>query len=205
MKRTWLTRFVVCVVLSLVVSGATLGQCKIDGFNAARSSVWAFPDGVKYLGLRAKLTNPNFFDSGYGAAPFNIVLQPGQSAVTSSSLTYPNTTVFVSGWTSSYTPAERAAILAFVMSGGNFLGQFDDVSHSIADLFGITQPDVQGPANQMILDRNHVITDGPFGSVESLIAAENIGQFSLLPGSAGHIIAANQVGRGACGDTGVVF
>jgi hypothetical protein len=206
MIKTWLTQVVVFVVLSLVISGATLGQsCIIDGFNAARSGTWAFPDGVEYLGLRAKLTNPNFFDSGYGAAPFNIVLQPGQSTVTGSSLTYPNTTVFVSGWTGSYTPTERAAILAFVMSGGNFLGQFDDVSHSIADLFGITQPDVQGPATQMILTRDHVIMDGPFGGVESLIAAGNIGQFSLLPGSTGRILAANQVGNAAYGAAIVVF
>jgi hypothetical protein len=194
-----------CVVLGLVVSGATLGQCKIDGFNAARSGVWAFPDGTEYISLRAKLTNPNFFDSGYGAAPFNIVLQLGQSTVTTSSLTYPNTTVFVSGSTSSYTPAERAAILAFVMSGGSFLGQFDDVSHSMADLFGITQIAGDGPSNQMILDRDHVIMDGPFGGVESVIAAGNIGQFSLLPGNTGRILAANQLGTAAPNAAIVVF
>lgn len=195
MIKTWLSRFVVCVVLSLVISGATLGQnCKIDGFNAARSGIWAFPDGVEYIGLRAKLTNPNFFDPSIGAAPFTIALQPGQTTVTGSSLTYPNTTVFVSGYTAtgSYTLAERSAIMAYVMSGGNFLGQFDDTSDSIADLFGITQANVQGAANQIILDRDHVIMDGPFGGVESLIAAGAIGQFSLLPGSTGRILAANQ-------------
>jgi hypothetical protein len=206
MIKTWLRRFVVCAVLSLVVSGATLGQnCKIDGFNAARSGVYAFADGVEYIGLRGKLTNPNFFDPSIGAAPFSIALQPGQTTVTGSSLTYPNTTVFVTGWTSSYTSAERSAILAFVMSGGNFLGQFDDTYDSIADLFGITQPDVQGPPNQMILDRDHVIMDGPFGGVESLIGAGNIGQFSLLPGSTGRILAANQVGSAAYGAAIVVF
>jgi hypothetical protein len=195
-KRKIMVLAIVFTVAVEIVSGTSYGQnCKLDGFTTARTDgEWSLINGSFFSNLRPKLTNPAFFDAVNGAVPFGITILPGQSTVSLATLTFPNSTVFATGWTatSTYSAAERSAILAYVMSGGNFLGTFDDTSHSIADLFGITQPNIQGPANQNILARANVLFDGPFGRVESLIAAGAVGQFSFVPGN-GEAVANSSV------------
>lgn|GEM_PF-6545532 len=196
MKRKILVLAVVFTVAAGIVSGTSYGaNCTLDGFTTARTDgQWSLINGSFFSNLRPKLTSASFFDPVNGAVPFGITILPGQSTVSLATLTFPNSTVFATGYTltSTYSVAERSAILAYVMSGGNFYGTFDDTSHSIADLFGITQPNIQGPANQNILAHENVLFDGPFGRVESLIAAGAIGQFSVVPGN-GVIVANSSV------------
>jgi hypothetical protein len=206
MNRKRLLMTIGSAMACLLMAGLNFAQCTIDGYSSGRAGSWSFIDGTEFTGVRAKLNNPAFFSSASGAVPFGITILPGQTTVSPGSLTYPNSTVFVSGWTvtGSYTPAEKSAIMTYIQSGGNFLGQFDDTGHSIADLFGITESASQADANSTILNQSHVIMNGPFGTVSSLIAAGNIGQFTAVPGT-GQILATNTVGGSSPGASVIVF
>jgi hypothetical protein len=211
MRYAFLKWVFVAATLIFLINGSIWGvvpyTCSIDGYvNSRVDSGWSVINGTVYTGLRAKLNNPAFFSPASGAVPFGITILAGQTTVTGASLTYPNSTVFVSGWTAtaSYTLAERTAILNYVMSGGNFLGQFDDTGHSIADLFGVTQNSFQADAYSTITNSGHVIMNGPFGTVTSLIGAGNIGQFSVAPG-VGQVLATNTVGGLSPGASVIVF
>ncbi|MDD5543086.1 MAG: hypothetical protein PHX83_07915 [Acidobacteriia bacterium] len=209
MNKKWFVCIITGVVLSLTLSATAPAQnCKIDGFNSVRAgNGWSFTDGTFLAPLRALLTSTTYFDATAGAVPFGITILAGQTTVTGASLTFPASTVFATGWipTSSYTGAEKTAILAYVMAGGNFLGTFDDTGHTASDIFGVTTIDFGGSANLTIKDRNHSIMDGPFGGVETLINAGAYSQFSVLPGSTAQILAANQTGTNPFEATVLVF
>jgi hypothetical protein len=194
--------------LLIVLNVAVYGQnpCRVNGFNNARVTFgYSIIDGNQYTGLRSKLANSKFFNFNTGAVPFGITLQSGVPSfgpTTTSTLD-----VFVTGYTptASYTAPELTNILNFVMSGGSIIVQADDTDHSITSLFGVTQVTNSvggGSANQVIVDYDNPVTNGPFGRVERLVPTFNVGQFSGIPGNATTL--ARNIGGSTGGNTAAV-
>lgn len=193
--RTRLFFAMVCGVVGWLIASLSFAQnCVIDGFNNTRAQgSYSLTDGAQFARMRGFLSNPNYFGAASGAVPLNVTVRSGVATATAGSLAGAN--VFVTGWTttSSYTAAERTALMNFVLGGGNLIIMADDTDHSIVSDYGVTQvvnPSGGGSANQVIVNPGHVIMNGPFGMVDKLVPRFNIGQFSGVPGN-GVLLAQN--------------
>lgn len=184
------------VGLSLLTLAAVPGSSQaaeaplvVSGYSTSRvDSNWGLFSSCG-ADLRDMLTDPaNFGPGGIVDRPISLS-DPGVDTVTPGSLD--GVDVFFTGWvlTSTYTDDERTALRDFVLAGGAVIATTDDLTHNIADLFGVTLENGSYSTGTPTAPASPLIT-GPFGTVTSLVFSGQQGIYSGL-GSATEIVEAD--------------
>jgi hypothetical protein len=173
------------VILALAVPAQSqTAVVTVSGFDGARvDSGWGLFN-LCGQSLRTALDDPaNFGPAGVVDVDF-VLDAPGVNVADASSLA--GVDVFFTGWvsTSTYTPAERTALLDFVLGGGAVVATTDDELHDISDLFGLTLVNSSyGTATPTAL--SSPLVDGPFGVVTQVVFSGNQGIYTSLGPASG--------------------
>lgn len=177
----------------LTLSAASSDACTIQSFGDSRTDgAWGFTEAY-FSTARGYLLDTANYGAG-GIYPDPVVIGAGVS--TASATTLAGADVFFVGWvpTSSYTAAEKQAILDFVLAGGAVIATTDDTGHTMADIFGVTQGN--GSFNpSTVTNTLHPIANGPFGPVASYTQYGTVGHYPDLGPYA------EQFGQNASGQT----
>jgi hypothetical protein len=165
----------------------------VNGFDAARTDGDAGLTEPLFATTRSYLADPAVFGGPGAPEDTDFVVADGLSTATAASLL--GTDVFVTGSvpTASYTPAERQALVDFVLGGGTLIATTDDTGHTMVDAFGITQSN--GTSNLSTFVRaDHPIADGPFGVQGAFAQDPSSGSYADL-GPDASAVARNSAAR----------
>jgi hypothetical protein len=174
-----------CVVLVPLVtalpSSSATPTVVVSGFSATRTSgSWGITESCLATTDGYLTDTANFGPSGTVKATMD-VSSTGVDTVTSSNLAGVN--VFFVGYvlTSTYTDAEKTAMLNYVKGGGTMIVTSDDPTYDISSIFGVTDAESPGGLETAnITDTSSPLADGPFGTVSSFLEYASVSNFSDL-------------------------
>lgn len=170
---------------------ASSDACFVQSFDAARTGgSWGLTES--YLtGTRGYLQDAASFGAG-GVVSTPVTVGAGVSTVSAATLA--DADVFFTGYvlSSSYSAAEKQALLDFVLAGGAVIGTTDNTFYTMTDIFDVTQGDGGSSANT-VTNAAHPIASGPFGPVTNYTQYFSIGHYSDL-GAYAVEIGANSIG-----------
>ena len=89
--------------------------------------------------------------------------------------------VFFTGYvtTSSYTDAEKTALLDYVKGGGALIGTTDATDYDMSSIFGMTLANSPGGLETgTITDPTSPLADGPFGTVSTFSEYDSVGHYT---------------------------
>jgi hypothetical protein len=121
------------------------------------------------------------------------VSSTGVDAVTPTNLS--GVGVFFVGYTltSTYTSAEKTAMLNYVKAGGAMIVTSDSPSYDVSSIFGVTDATSPGGTETAtITDTASPLADGPFGTVSSFVEYATVSHFSGL--GPAHAVGSNPEG-----------
>ena len=171
------------LVLFFGIAPAVWAQnCVCSGFNSTRTAPnpeWSFTSGSHFGRARANLSDPAFFGAS-GIVNRAVTVFPGTGTAIPSTLA--GVDIFFTGNTqaSTYTPAERADILAGVRAGMSLVVTSDDPGSDISDLFGVVFNASGSEMNTTVLP-DHPVLAGPFGRITQFRGASPSGYFRGWP------------------------
>ncbi|HVN51934.1 MAG TPA: hypothetical protein VMT43_10900 [Acidimicrobiales bacterium] len=173
-------------------SGAT-PTVVVSGFSAARTDDdWGITESCLDTTRGYLADTANFGPSGVVEATMDVTTT-GVDTATSADLAGVN--VFFTGWvtTTSYTNAEKTALLNYVKAGGALIGTTDGTDHDMSSIFGMTLADSPGGEETgTITDATSPLADGPFGTVTTFEQYGDIGHYTDV--GPGHTVGTNPEG-----------
>lgn len=186
--------------INATLSIASSNMIRVGSVSASRSGSngWTL-DGFNMPTTLAKLSSSdNFGPTGTYSSQLLITHVAG----TLDEATLANFDVFFIGWwqNNTFSAAELDALFDWVNAGGNLIATSDDTSHDdVVERFGY--PNQNGGTDaQIIIEPNHPIFDGVFGTVSSFFGLAIKGSF--LQGSAS-LLATNTNGSASILETSV--
>ena len=171
-------RQLLLVLLVGMAPAAWAQNCVCSGFNSTRTTPnpeWSFTSGSHFARARANLADPAFFGPS-GVVNRAVTVFAGTGTATPPTLA--GVDIFFTGNTpaATYTPAERADIVAAVRAGMSLVLTSDSPDSDISDLFGVIFNGSGVDMNTSVL-QDHPILAGPFGRITQFRGALPSGYF----------------------------
>jgi hypothetical protein len=165
----------------------------VSGFSASRTSGnWGLFESCLATTLGYVKDSANFGPSGTVKVSLSAP-GPGVDAVTATNLS--GVGIFFVGYTltSSYTTAEKTAMLNYVKAGGAMIVTSDSPSYDVSSIFGVTDANSPGGTETAnITDSASPLANGPFGTVSSFVEYATVSHFSGL--GPAHAVGSNPEG-----------
>jgi hypothetical protein len=171
--------------------GAATPTITIAGFQNPRVDDWGISESCLATTRTYLADTANFGPSGTVKATY--ATPTGIDTATAANLT--GVDVFFVGYvpTSSYTTAEKTALLNYVKAGGAMIVTSDAPSYDLSSIFGVTDASSPGGLETAdITDAASPLADGPFGTVSSFDEYDTVSHFSGL--GPAHEVGANPEG-----------
>ena len=171
--------------------GAATPTITIAGFQNPRVDDWGISESCLATTRSYLADTANFGPSGTVKA--NYATPTGIDTATAANLK--GVDVFFVGYvpTSSYTTAEKTALLNYVKAGGAMVVTSDAPNYDLSSIFGVTDASSPGELETAdITDAASPLADGPFGTVSSFDEYDSVSHFSDL--GPAHEVGANPEG-----------
>ncbi len=165
--------------------GAATPTTVVSGFDAGRTSGnWGIFESCLATTHGYLTDAANFGPSGVVK---DTITLPGTGVATATAASLKGVNIFFTGYvsTTSYTTAEKTALLDYVKGGGALIGTTDATSFDMSSIFGLTLANSPGGLETgTITDATSPLADGPFGKVTTFDEYDSVAHYTNIgPGT----------------------